>query len=105
MEIIAAILYFSNFLLSAMAVSLAVMLFRHHRNFGWLVLAAAFSSPFAFLLMRLVSGHPLFTYRILGPAVSGAGQVTYRIEIPGFYILVVAALLLLTRNARHENQA
>ena len=104
-EIIAASLYFSNFALSAIAATLAVKLFRHYRNVGWLVLAAAFLSPFVSLVMRSASSHRLFTYRVIGQAADGAAQMTYRFDIPGFYIAVVVALLLLLREVRHEGQA
>jgi hypothetical protein len=100
MEIIAPILYFSNFVLSAIAVSLAVMLFRHYRQVGWLLLAVAFLSPFIFLVLRLVHGQPLLTYRSFGPVVNGVAELKLRYDIPGFYMLVVAALLLLIRDAR-----
>jgi hypothetical protein len=102
MEILAAILYFSNFALSGTAAILAVMLFRHYRYCGWLVLATAFLSPFGILLLRLLHGRPLLAYRSFGPVADGAGQLTYHLEIPGFYILVVAALLLLIRDARRN---
>ena len=102
MEILAAILFFSNFALSATAAILAVMLFRHYRYCGWLVLAVAFLSPFGFLLLRLLHGRPLLTYRSYGPVVDGVAQLTYRLEIPGFYMVVVAGLLLLIRDARRN---
>ena len=105
MEILAAILYFSQFALSATAAVLAVMLFRHYRYCGWLLLAVAFLSPFGFLLLRFLHGRPLLTYRSYGPAVDGLAQLTYRLEIPGFYIVVVAALLLLLRDARRNKSA
>ena len=100
MEAIAAILYFSQFVLSAIAASLSIVLFRHYRNVGWLLLAVAFLSPFWFLLLRIVHGQPFFTYRTYGPAVNGIPTLTIRYDIPGFYMLVVVALLLLLRDAR-----
>jgi hypothetical protein len=100
METVAAILYFLHFVLAAIAVSLCIMLFRHYRHVGWLLLAAAFLSPFAFLLMRLVNGLPLLTYRSVGSSVNGVSHMTIRYDLPGFYMLVVAALLLLMRDAR-----
>lgn len=100
MEAVAAILFISQFVLSAIAASLAVVLFRHSRSVGWLLLAVAFLSPFAFLLLRLAHGLPLLTYHSYGRAANGALQVTVRYDIPGFYILVVVALFLLLREAR-----
>ncbi len=76
------------------------MLFRHYRQIGWLLLAVAFLSPFAFLVLRLVHGLPLLTYRSQGPIVNGLAQVTIHYDIPGFYLLVVAALVWLWRDAR-----
>jgi len=105
MEAIAATLYFSNYLLSAIAVSLAVTLFRRHRNCGWLILAGAFTSPFIFLLMRWFSGHPLFTYKSVGPVINGVTTVTYRWDIPGFYLAVVIGLLFFVRDCRHDKSA
>jgi hypothetical protein len=102
MEIIAAISYFSNFAFSAAAAILAVMLFRHYRHCGWLLLAAAFLWPFYTLLLRLINGRPLLTYRSIGSDINGAAQVTYHWQIPGFYMLVVAALILLIRDARRS---
>ena len=105
MEILAAILYFSNLLLSATAAVLAVMLFRHYRHCGWLLLAAAFLSPFGFLLLRLVHGRPLFTYISTGSDANGLAHAPIRYDIPGFYMVVVAGLLLLIRDARRNKQA
>jgi hypothetical protein len=102
MEILAAILYFSNFALSATAAILAVMMFRHYRYCGWLLLAVAFLSPFDFLLLRFLHGRPLLTYRSYGPAINGVTQLSYHLEIPCFYIVVVVALLLLIRDARRN---
>jgi hypothetical protein len=105
MELIAAILYFSNYALSAIAVSLAVILFRRYRNCGWLILAGAFTSPFLFLLMRWFSGHRLFSYKTVGPVVDGAASVTYHYDIPGFYLAVVIGLLFFIRDFRHDPSA
>jgi hypothetical protein len=102
MEILAAILHFSNFAFSASAAILAVMLFRHYRHFGWLLLAVSFLTPFWFLLLRIVQGRPLLTYRSSGPVVDGVAQLNYHLEFPVFYMMVVAALLLLIRDARRS---
>jgi hypothetical protein len=99
-EIIAAVLFYSNFVLAATAVSLSVVLFRHYRNCGWLIMACAFSSPFVFLLLRVAHDMPLLTYRSMGSDVNGVAQVTYTWRFPGFYFAVVAALLFLIRDTR-----
>jgi predicted membrane metal-binding protein len=105
MEILAAILYFSNFVLSLTVMVLAIMLFRHYRHCGWLLLAAAFLSPFWYFLLRLVHGRPLFSYISTGSDVNGLAHETIRYEIPGYYMIVVAGLLLLIRDARRAKQA
>jgi hypothetical protein len=100
MEILAAILYFSNFALSAIAVCLAVVLFRRFRNCGWLFLAGAFTTPYIFLLLRFFSGHRLFTYKTVGAGVNGVTAVAIHYDFPGFYLAVVIGLLFLVRNRR-----
>jgi hypothetical protein len=105
MENLAAISYFANFALSATATFLAFKLFRRYRHCGWLMLGVAFLSPFGFLLLRLLHGRPLLTFRSYGPAVNGVAQLTYRVEIPWFYMVVVAGLLSLYRDARSNKQA
>lgn len=102
MEVIAATLYFSNYALSAIAVCLAVTLFRRHRNCGWLILAGAFTSPFIFLLMRWCAGHPLFSYETAGPVVNDISTVIYRYDIPGFYLAVVVGLLFFVQDHRRD---
>lgn len=104
METIAAILFFSQFVLAAVAVGLSVALFRHHRQFGWLLLAAAFCSPFVSILLRWMHGMPLLTYYQYGPQVNGVQTVIINWRIPGFYLLVVAGLVLLLRGARQSAQ-
>jgi hypothetical protein len=106
MEIIAAILFFSRFVLAATAVSLCIMLFRHYRHIGWLVLGSSFLSPFLFLLLRLCQSRPLLTYRSSGPiVVGGATQLNFRLEFPVFYLVVVIALFLLIREVRCGKKA
>ncbi len=103
-ELVAVTLCLAEYALAAMAVGLAVIHFRRCRRPGWLLLAAAFSSPFATLLLRAAHGQPLFRYKIIGPVVSGAVQVTYRWEIPNFYLLVVIGLLLLMERPGRDRQ-
>jgi hypothetical protein len=105
MEIIAAILFVSRFVLAAIAVSLCIMLFRHYRHIGWLVLGSSFLTPFLFSLFRFVQGRPLLTYRTSGPVVDGVARLNYRLEFPIFYLVVVIALFLLIREARCGKKA
>jgi hypothetical protein len=105
MEILSAIFYFSNFALSATAVFLAVLLFRRFRNYGWLLLAGGFTSPFFFLLLRLFSGHRLFTYKIVGAGANGVTDVTIHYEFPVFYLAVVIGLIFLVRAGKHGQAA
>lgn len=104
MEILAAILFFSNLALSATAAILAVVLFRHYRHCGWLLLAVAFLWPFGSMLLRLLHHMRLLTYRSYGPVVDGLPQLTYHLQIPGFYLVVVAALVLLIRDAKRDKK-
>lgn len=105
MEIIAAILYFSNFLLSAVSASFAALLFRRHRQVGWLLLGVSFLWPFFSLAIRALHGHRLFPYHSEGSDSNGVAHVTYYWQIPGFYMLVVVALLLLIRDDRNARKA
>ncbi|MDD5141540.1 MAG: hypothetical protein PHY43_14925 [Verrucomicrobiales bacterium] len=102
MEAIAAILFYSRFVLAVVVMGLCIMLFRRYRQVGWLVLAAAFLEPFIHVLMSAVQGKPLLTYRALGSVVNGAMQVKYRLELPVFYVVVATALLLLLWEVRHR---
>jgi hypothetical protein len=99
-EIIAAVLFYSNYVLAAIAIYLCVMLFRNYRNFGWLLLGCAFLFPFIFLAMRAALGRPLLTYRRYGTPIDGVPTLVVNWEFPGFYLIVVAALLLLLRAVR-----
>ena len=77
LEIVAAILFFLNYALSATAVGLCVVLYRLQRQLGWLVLAVAFTWPFGTLLLRIVHGSRLLTYRSIGTDHYGVAQLTY----------------------------
>ena len=99
-ELSAGVLFFLNYVLAAVAVVLCVVLFRHYRRMGWLVLGAAFLTPFFFASLRLAHGLPFLTYRSYGITPAGSAQVWYRFDIPGFYLIVVVALALLVRDAR-----
>lgn len=105
MEIIAVSLYFSNFLLSAIAAFLAMLLFRRYHEAGWLLLAVSLLGPFLSLLLRAVHGQQLFPYRTVGSKENGVIHVIYYWHFPGFYTLVVVALLLLIRSARDTRKA
>ncbi|HZV36128.1 MAG TPA: hypothetical protein VFB72_16245 [Verrucomicrobiae bacterium] len=84
-EIIAAVLFYANYILSAIAVILAVMLYRRSRNCGWLVLACAFLSPFVFLGWRLIQREHVLA-------------IQYNWRFPCFYAAMVAGLLLIKRD-------
>jgi hypothetical protein len=104
-EIVAAILYFSNYVLGVVAMYFCVVLFRRYRNIGWLVLGSSFLYPFVYLAMRIAAHRRLLTYRIVGTTSGGLASVTYNYEVPGFLILAVAALCLLARDTRGSNKA
>jgi hypothetical protein len=101
-EILAATLHYLNYVLTAIAIGLCIRLFRVHRNRGWLVLAAAFLAPFAAAILRLAHGGSLTTYRSIQMGADGIAVVTYRLEFPGFYALVVIGLLLLVRDPKRK---
>ncbi len=98
--ILAAFLFYLNYALSATAVGLCVVLYRLQRQIGWLVLGVACLWPFGAVLLRIVHGTRLLTYRSVGIGHDGVAQLTYSLQIPGFYLLTVVALLLLIRDAR-----
>lgn len=85
-ETIAAFLFYSNYVLSAIAVTLAVLLYRRNRNCGWLVLAVAFFSPFAILGWRIMHGDH----------VMAGLRSNWR--FPCFYAAMVVGLLLIKRD-------
>ena len=100
LETVAAVLFFLDYALSATAVVLCVVLYRLYRQMGWLVLGVAFLWPFGVLLLRIVHGSPLLTYRSMGTDHYGVAELTYNWRFPGFYVVVVIALLMLIRAAR-----
>lgn len=97
-EITAAVLFYSNYVLAAVAAFLAVMLYLRHRSCGWLVLACAFLSPFYFLVMRKIHGQPLLTYYSAGPVVNGLATVNYNWKLPTFYAAMTIGLFLIKRD-------
>ena len=101
-EIVAAILYSSWFALAIIAISLCVFLYRHARNPGWLLLTVLFLEPFRDLMVRLAHHRPLLTHRVTGPEPDGLPTITYTYDIPTLYILAVAGLLLLAREANRK---
>jgi hypothetical protein len=104
LEIVAAILFFLNYALSATAVGLCVVLYSLHRQTGWVVLAVAFMWPFGVLLLRVVQGLPLIPCRSMGTDHYGVAQLTYDWRFPTFYFMAVVALLLFIRDARRRKK-
>jgi hypothetical protein len=81
---------FSNYALAGVSVGLCIALFRHHREIGWLPLAAAFTWPFLNATLRVIHGRPFFTY-----AHTASGTVNISLNFPWFYLLVVLGLVML----------
>jgi hypothetical protein len=102
LEIFAAALFFSKFVLAAGAIGLCLVLFGRSRLVGWKLLALAYLEPFIMELGRLIQGKPLLSYRIIGPVVNGATSLNYRLEFPAFYLISVMALLALVMGVRRE---
>ena len=105
MEAIAIMLALSRYVLAVAAVYLCVLLYRHYRHCGWLVLGASLLEPFVHLLIRLVQGRPLLVSGTTGQTVDGVATFTYRWEFPYYWILTVLGLFLLWRATRHEKRA
>ncbi len=105
MEALAILLALSRYALAIAAVYLCILLYRHYRHIGWLVLGLSLLDPLVHLLLRLVQGRPLLVYRTSGPAVDGVATMSYRLEFPYYWILTVLALFLLLRATRHEKRA
>ena len=102
-ELTAGVLFFSNYLLAATSVLLCVLLYRHYRRCGWLVLGGAFMTPLFLLCNRIAHGWPVLTYRqYSGQDPDHAVRVTYHFDIPSYYLVVVLALWLLLRAARKD---
>ena len=105
MEALAILLALSRYVLAIASVILCVLLFRHYRHWGWLVLGVSLLDPFVHLLIRLVQDRPLLVYRSTGQTVDGMATLSYRWEFPYYWILTVLGLFLLWRATRNGRRA
>jgi hypothetical protein len=105
MEALAILLALSRYALAMASVYLCVLLFRHYRHIGWLILGLSLLDPFVHLLIRLTQGRPLLSYRTTGQTADGLMTISYRWEFPYYWILTVVGLFLLLKAARHEKRA
>jgi hypothetical protein len=104
LEILAAALFVSRFLLAAIAIGLCLLLFGKSWLAGWILLALAFLEPFILELIRLIQNKPLLTYRAVGPVVNGAMTLNYRLEFPFFYLITVVGLFALVKGFQRRTK-
>ena len=102
METIAIILHLLHYVLALLAVIFCIILFRHHRQIGWLLICAVFLEPFVLLVMRAVRGRPLLPYRAMVTGPDGIMHVGYRMDFSVFYIVAVVGLFLLVWEIRRD---
>jgi len=105
MEAIAITSHLLHYILASLAVTFCIMLFRHYRQVGWLLVCEVFLEPFAVLLMRAIRGRPLLPYRTMGAGPDGIMHVNYSMDFPVLYILAVVGLFLLVRETRRHTSA
>ncbi len=102
MGALAIISHLLHYVLATLAVACCVTLFRRHRAVGWIFVSAVFAEPFLLLAMRAIRGLALLPYKTMTTDADGILQVSYRMNFPFLYLVAVAGLLLLVREARRE---
>ena len=105
METLAIIAAASYYVFAFIALALCVILFRHYRQYGWLLVSVAFIQPIWTLAMRLLCGQPLLYYITATTTPDGSIKTGYHIAFPAFHIVAIIGLYLLVRKARHETVA
>lgn len=100
MEITALTFDLLHYLLTIVAGSLCLALFRRNRQWGWLLMSVAFLQPVGFLITRAVLGHPMLTYKFSTVGADGLPSEIYRVDFPLLEMLAVIGLVLLVRSAR-----
>jgi hypothetical protein len=105
METLAIIAAVSYYVFAFLAVALCVILFRHYRQYGWLLVGVAFIQPIWLLAVRLIHGRPLLYYITATTAPDGSIKTGYHIGFPVFHIVAIIGLYFLVRKARHETVA
>jgi len=102
METLAIIAATSYYVFAIIGVTLCVILFRHYRQYAWLLVSVAFGQPIWFLFWRVIHGRPLLYYITATTAPDGSIRQGYRIDFPIFFIVAIIGLYLLVRKTRHE---
>jgi hypothetical protein len=106
METLAIIAAVSYYVFAFLAVALCVVLFRHYRQYGWLLVGVAFIQPIWLLAVRLIHGRPLLYYiTATTEAPDGSIRHDYHIGFPILHIVAIIGLYLLVRKTRHETVA
>jgi hypothetical protein len=105
MQTLAIIGAASYYVFAIIGVTLCVILFRHYRQLGWLLVSVAFGQPIYFLFWRIIRGRPLLYYITATTAPDGSIKEFYRIDFPIYFIVAIIGLYLLVRKARHETVA
>ena len=105
METLAIIAATSYYVFAIIGVTLCVILFRHYRQYAWLLVSVAFGQPIWFLFWRLIHGRPLLYYITATTAPDGSIRQGYHIDFPVFFIVAIIGLYLLVRKTRHETVA
>jgi hypothetical protein len=105
METLAIIAAVSYYVFAFIAVALCVILFRHYRHHGWLLVGVAFIQPIWQLGLRLIHGRPLLYYITATTASDGSIRTGYHIGFPVFHFVAIIGLYLLVRKAHHETVA
>jgi hypothetical protein len=105
MELIAIISNLLRYFLALAALVFCVMLFRHYRKIGWLLVGAVFLEPVVQLALRAAQGWPLLPYKRIVPSTDNLLHVEYTWDFPILYLLAVVGLFLLVRKIRDEQKA
>jgi hypothetical protein len=105
METIAIIFYLSYLVSAALAIYFCVILFRHYRQIGWLLVSVTFLQPFWLLFVRAIHGHVALSYMTVVVAPDGSQKIGYRIDFPVFYVVAIIGLYLLVKKTCRETVA
>jgi hypothetical protein len=102
MQSLAIISHLLHYALAVAGVYFCITLFRQRRVFGWLLLSAVFLEPLVLLVMRVFRGRSLLPYKTTALGPDGIAEVSYRMNLPFFYILAVVGLFMLVRESRKK---
>src|SRR5258706_11205799 len=99
METLAIIGAASYYVFAIIGVTLCVILFRHYRQSGWLLVSVAFGQPIWFLFWRAIHGPPLLYYITPNTAPDGSIKESHRIDFAIYFIVAVIGFYIFVRNA------